>query len=466
MNILPAWWQRIQRGVGFEPASLATLADALLDRRRYDAVFDRLERRAAESSRLRFSYANHPELTLAWVLDRRAFVLKWMLGKLHSGSYQVYPARESMCEIAGKRRVLYRLEWPDRILQTVLAQVLSECWDDGFSDSLFSYRKGRSAMMAVQRAARFVRCQPPGPVYVLKRDVKSYGDSIPHDRLFMTVQSRLTGADSGIIALVRQFVVFDYVSLEGQTLTKTHGLPTGMPLNCVLENVYLEPLDARMSSLPGVSYMRYGDDVWLATTDPGTAVKARQEMNEAITERALAWHPDKCLDLVLDRGVVADAPEGFAAASRLPHLGVVINRHGHIDIPPEKLRAWRIEFKKVLHRASYMARRLRFSREEKLRQLVRFANRFLVSRSRHIPRLDYLLAVVTDDQRFIDIDRWVAETILAVHHGRYARANFRKTPYLRLKELGLHSLYLRRQDLYRKAAKRARARTTGGVSHG
>lgn len=451
------WFRGSRRAARRSVTHPGELHAALLDRSRYRRVFARLEKRAAESSRHALSHANHPELDLRWILQNRRLVTRWLLRKVGRRSYAVSPAREASCLIEGKERLLYRLEWPDRILQTVLAQALSECLESVFHDRLFSYRKGRSAVQAARRAARFVRSLAPTPVYVLKRDVKSYGDSIPHERLFALLDEALDGADPFVTDLVRQFIAFRYVGLDGQKHVKEQGLPTGMPLNCVLENLYLSPLDTALGSEPGVSYMRYGDDIWAATASRDTACSARDRLNELCRDFGLSWHAEKSFDYCLFAGdPPASDDEEFRAVTRIPHLGIVIDRNGHIDIPAEKLRTWRDQLKLVLRRAEYVARRLRLGPRERVRQLVHFANRFMDSTDGRFPKMDYLLTVVTQDRRFIEIDRWVAEALLAACHGRFSRTNFRRTPFRTLKQHGLTSLYLRRKDLFAKSARRGR----------
>ena len=435
------------------------LYGALLDRKRYARIFSTIEARVEKDRRYGNSFALYEELDLRWVLSRRRQVLRWVLGGVKRREYQVSPARETLSRIGEKERIFYRLEWPDRLLQMVLAQAVAECCDDHFHPRLFSYRKGRGAVQAARLAARFARSQPSESVFVLKRDVKSYGDRVPQDKLFDILHTFLKEADPFVRALLRQFIAFRYIGIDGAEHLKSVGLPTGMPLNCVLENVYMTPVDQALGGIPGVSYMRYGDDLWLSTRSLETARRLRDLLNDLAIEWDLLWHPDKSYDLCfercdMDRSTCAD----FQAVPHVLHLGVSINRRGHIDIPPERLARWRKDLKPVLRRANLIARRLGLEGEERLRHIVHFANQFLNSIDGRFAKMDYLLTVVTHDQRFIEIDRWVAQSVLAAYYGRFSRCNFRRTPYSVLKRLGLESLYQRRQEMFAKAARRAKLR--------
>ena len=454
------FWILLRRRCFRRVGAPSGLYAALRERVRYQRVWAMLEKKTMDNRRYAASFALHEELDLRWILENRGHVVHWLLNRVRQRSHVVSPACESVCRIGEKERILYRMEWPDRVLQTVLAQALSECWEGRFHPRLFSYRKGRSAVQAARLAARFVRGKVPGPVYVLKRDVKSYGDRIPHGKLFELLDQYLAGVDPFVRDLIRQFIAFPYRGVNGEDHVKAEGLPTGMPLNCVLENLYLSPVDDAMGNEPGVSYMRYGDDIWLSTASIETARRMRERLDNLAAEWSLTWHREKSFDFCLaPEGPSKEVASDFLLVRQIPHLGVVINRDGHIDIPPQKLQLWRKELKSVLRRANAIARRLGLEGDDRVRHVVLYANQFLDSSGGRFPKMDYLLTVVTHDQRFIEIDRWVAQSVLAAFYGRFSKVNFRKTPFGVLKKHGLKSLYLRRQAMYIKAAHRgARAR--------
>jgi len=289
------------------------LFTALLDKRRYKRVFDMFRQCVKKDIHRNFSYANHPELTLHWILSHEKIVTKWILKNVRKKKYTVSPAKEISVIFDKKERLLYRLEWPDRILQTVLAEALSELWDRQFSDKLFSFRKGYSVWQAVGLAVKYVRKNNNSSLYVLKRDVKSYGDSISHKILFQQIEKYLPNVDPFIIDLIEQFIKYDYVGIDGGNHRKTVGLPTGMPLNCVLENLFMKPMDDAMLNRysvisnrysveepPRISYMRYGDDVWVASRDYETIRNAKNKLDEICLELELKWNEEKCGDYLLE----------------------------------------------------------------------------------------------------------------------------------------------------------------------
>jgi len=518
---------------------------ALLDKRRYKRVFDMLRQRAEKDYHRNFSYANHPELSLRWILSHEKLVIKWILKKIRKKKYTVSPARESPFVIDEKERLLYRLEWPDRILQTVLAEALAELWDSQFSDKLFSFRKGYSVWQAVGRAVKFVRKNNDLPLYILKRDVKSYGDSISHKILFQQIEKYLPNVEPFIIDLIEQFIKYDYVGIDGENHKKTVGLPTGMPLNCVLENLFMMPMDDAMlnnnhparkrapllkqegsknhparsastqllpcqgevvedrrgqqkgsndnhlnvqvqefpsinSNKGFISYMRYGDDIWVACRDYETILNAKNKLDEICSELELEWNEEKCGEYILvnkdartnlkskiskscadvqDLGVKHLNIEnfllnieylGFRSTSYITHLGVSITADGTVVIPREKMVVWRKQLKQILKRADYRSRLMEFDERTRLRQLIYFANKFFFDQNLRFRKIDYLLTIVTKDNYYIELDRWVAMVILSVLHGRFSKTNFRRTPFKVLKKEGLESLYMRRKGMMKR----------------
>ena len=456
---------------------------ALLDIRRYKRVFVELQSRARKDKHRKFSYANHPELTLQWILSHEQLVICWILKRIKNsrrnpptpftkGGFKVNPAQESIFKIDKKKRKLYRLEWPDRIVQMVFAEILSELWEPIFPETLFSFRKGRSVWQAIGSAVKFVRKKPDETLFVIKRDVKSYGDSISHKILFQQVEKRLAGVDPFVFELLKQFIEFNFVGIDGENHKKEVGLPTGMSLNSVLENLFLLSIDEAMEKINNLNYMRYGDDIWVASRDFKTILEAKNKIDKICSELGLKWNEEKCGEYVLvtedrrrraeDReqkrrqmdenncpfSVLCPPSSGFKQTTSITHLGVSILRDGRVVIPAEKLKIWRKDLKLILRRADYRSRMMDFNKRERLRQLIHFANKFFSDQNLRFKKIDYLLTVVTKDEYFIELDRWVAQVILSVLYGKFTKANFRKTPFKVLKEEGLESLYVRRRRMW------------------
>ena len=127
-----------------------------------------------------------------------------------------------------------------------------------------------------------------------------------------------------------------------------------------------------------------------------------------------------------------------------------ITADGTVVIPREKMVVWRKQLKQILKRADYRSRLMEFDERTRLRQLIYFANKFFFDQNLRFRKIDYLLTIVTKENYFIELDRWVAMVILSVLYGRFSKTNFRRTPFKVLKKEGLESLYMRRKGMMKR----------------
>jgi RNA-directed DNA polymerase len=92
----------------------------------------------------------------------------------------------------------------DRIVQGALRHVLEPIFETDFAEHSYGFRPGKSAKDARPRVDTLLKA---GHVWVVDADLKSYFDTIPHDRLLALVQERV--ADGQVLALVESFLRAD-----------------------------------------------------------------------------------------------------------------------------------------------------------------------------------------------------------------------------------------------------------------
>jgi retron-type reverse transcriptase len=79
-----------------------------------------------------------------------------------------------------------------------------------------------------------------GYAHVVDADLKSYFDTIPHDRLMARVAEKIS--DGRVLALIESFLRQD-VMKDMERWTPTAGTPQGAVISPLLANIYLHPLD-------------------------------------------------------------------------------------------------------------------------------------------------------------------------------------------------------------------------------
>ena len=140
----------------------------------------------------------------------------------------------------------------------------------------------------VQTALRNVMLKD-GYTYVVDADLKSYFDTIPHDRLMDLVEQKIS--DGRVLKLIRTFLEQDV--LDGmKRWTPQTGTPQGAVISPLLSNIYLDPLDRLMAN-DGFEMVRYADDFVILCRSREDAERALAAVGAWTAEAGLELHPEK-----------------------------------------------------------------------------------------------------------------------------------------------------------------------------
>lgn len=119
--------------------------------------------------------------------------------------------------------------------------------------------------------------------------MKSYFDTIPHERLRERVEERI--GDGRVLELVDRWLTSDIMT-ELARWTPTRGSPQGAVISPLLANCYLHSLDERMEAC-GYHMMRYADDFVVLCESAQPAAAALQEIRGWVEANGLTLHPEK-----------------------------------------------------------------------------------------------------------------------------------------------------------------------------
>jgi RNA-directed DNA polymerase len=174
----------------------------------------------------------------------------------------------------------------DRVAQAAIVNVIEPIFEREFAEHSYGFRPGRGSKDALRRVDRLLK---DGSVYVVDADLKSYFDTIPHDRLMARLKERI--ADGSVLTLIESFLKAGV--LDGLTAwTPEAGAPQGAVLSPLLSNIYLNPLDHQMAQA-GFAMVRYADDFVILCRSAEEAQRALEVVRQWVADNGLILHPTK-----------------------------------------------------------------------------------------------------------------------------------------------------------------------------
>jgi RNA-directed DNA polymerase len=167
----------------------------------------------------------------------------------------------------------------DRVVQAALKQVIEPIFEREFAQTSYGFRPGRGCQQALERVEGLLKA---GYTWVVDADLKSYFDTIPHERLLARVQERI--ADGRVWALIEAFLRQGVMEEMKDWQPTERGTPQGA--------VYLNPLDHSMGQA-GWEMTRYADDFILQCRSPAEAQAALDAVRQWVEAEGLQLHPTK-----------------------------------------------------------------------------------------------------------------------------------------------------------------------------
>ena len=164
--------------------------------------------------------------------------LSELRAKLVAKRYKPLPVRRVYIPKAdGTQRPLGIPVIADRVVQAAVKIAIEPLFEAVFKDFSYGFRPRKNAHQALREIYKWLnfKCH-----WVVDADLKSYFDTIPHDKLLLTVQSKVI--DRSVVKLIAMWLKAGVME-EMSVRAVTTGTPQGGVISPLLANLYLHWLD-------------------------------------------------------------------------------------------------------------------------------------------------------------------------------------------------------------------------------
>lgn len=223
--------------------------------------------------------------------------IKHLVKRMKNGSYKPEPIRRVYIPKDGsnKMRPLGISCYEDKIVEKVIAEILTMVYEPKFYDKSYGFRPNRNCHQAVKEIIEDVQYHKVN--YIVEADIKGFFDNVDHEWLTKFLEHDI--ADKKFVEIIKKFLKAGIME-DGKYLDSEKGTPQGNGASPVLANIYLHyVLDLWFEvkvkrQIKGEAYLiRYCDDFVCCFQNKWEAEEFYQNLIERFAKFGLELALDK-----------------------------------------------------------------------------------------------------------------------------------------------------------------------------
>ena len=162
--------------------------------------------------------------------------LKSLVAKMKSGTYKPHPSRRVYIpkDSKGKMRPLGISSYEDKLVEAVIAEILTQVYEPKFYSFSYGFRPNRSCHMAVREVIKDVQLYKTS--WVVEADIKGFFDHVSHEWLIKMLEHDI--ADKKFISIIEKFLEAGIMD-NGIYSDTIEGTPQGNGASPMLANIFL-----------------------------------------------------------------------------------------------------------------------------------------------------------------------------------------------------------------------------------
>jgi RNA-directed DNA polymerase len=220
-----------------------------------------------------------------------------LVKRMKSGSYKPEPSRRVYIPKDGsnKKRPLGISCYEDKLVENVIAQILTMVYEPKFYNESYGFRPNRNCHQAVREIIEDVQYHKVS--YIVEADIKNFFGEVDHEWLIKFLEHDI--ADKNFIAIIKKFLKAGIME-DGIYLESEQGTPQGNGASPILANVYLHYVLDKWFEVKvkrkckGEAYLiRYCDDFVCCFQNKWEAEEFYQNLMERFKEFGLELSMEK-----------------------------------------------------------------------------------------------------------------------------------------------------------------------------